>query len=1063
MATVFGMKRVYRVLVATAVAISASVVTGPLLQSGNAVSAAPPGDDAVVAFEVRGVGNGHGRGLSQWGSYGRALAGQSWQEILGAYYGGTTPGDRAGARIRTWLTGLNSTSSAGVISAGTTAGWSGANLAGAATGYRSLYAAFTGGNTFTVYGSTGELGCPGGLNIEVPMVYLQQGASGTSVSALQRLLAHLGYSPGPVDGQFGPQTAAAVSAFQTASGLAATGTWGSPEWTRANELVGSGAITSWTTLATNVAGPIRFTTTASEASAAPGEVLGLCQPDGSIVHYRGTVEFADTSDGRRVINDLSVESYLRGVVPKESPAYWGDGGGGLGMNALRAQSVAARSYGLSQTRRSFAGTCDTSSCQVYGGAATRVSPSSGVRPVEDARTDQAILDTAGVVRVWAGTNNLVSTEFSASNGARTAGGAFPPVDDPWDDQPGNPNHVWTRVIDADTIAAKYGLTSANNVVTARDADSPYDGIWANEVRLGNGTSISAWDFRNDFDLPAPGFELVPIRRTVSGAGSFAFIGDSVGVSVAGEATSPLRVLLEGVHTSQVFNSRGGRPTGGGTDDGQDVAATIPLGTNLVVVELGYNDSPSTMPARIDALMQTLRDRGVGRVAWVTVSERRTSTNFAQTNAAIVAAAGRWSEMIVIDWHAASAGSAADRWYSDNVHLTSSGQAEFGVWLRDRIVELSSQGYQPPRRVAAGEVLRVPVLGVAGVPVSGVAGVALNVIAVAPSGPGFLRVWDCALAEPETSSVNFTSAGAVEPNAVLVPFAPGSAGEVCVSSPLVSVDVVVDVAGWFDAGLRSGIGRAVDTRLAGAPDRVAAGGVLRVPVFGVGGVPVSGVAGVALNVIAVGPSGPGYLRVWDCALAEPETSSVNFMWAGAVEPNAVLVPFAPGSAGEVCVSSPMVSVDVVVDVAGWFDAGLRSGVGRVVDTRLAGAPDRVAAGGVLRVPVLGVAGVPGAGSGQSVAGVALNVIAVAPSGPGYLRVWDCALPEPETSSVNFMWAGAVEPNAVLVPFAPGSAGEVCVSSPMVSVDVVVDVAGWFDAGLRSGMGRVRDTRVGYIAA
>ena len=136
----------------------------------------------------------------------------------------------------------------------------------------------------------------------------------------------------------------------------------------------------------------------------------------------------------------------------------------------------------------------------------------------------------------------------------------------------------------------------------------------------------------------------------------------------------------------------------------------------------------------------------------------------------------------------------------------------------------------------------------------------------------------------------------------------------------------------DAGLRPAIGRVVDTREGGGPDRVPAGGVLRVPVLGVAGVPLVGVSGVALNVTAVGPSGPGFLRVWDCAVAEPETSSVNFVAAGAVEPNAVLVPLMPG-AGEVCVSSPLVSVDVVVDVAGRFDAGLRPAVGRLRDTRV----------------------------------------------------------------------------------------------------------------------------------
>ena len=36
-------------------------------------------------------------------------------------------------------------------------------------------------------------------------------------------------------------------------------------------------------------------------------------------------------------------------------------------------------------------------------------------------------------------------------------------------------------------------------------------------------------------------------------------------------------------------------------------------------------------------------------------------------------------------------------------------------------------------------------------------------------------------------------------------------------------------------------------------------------------------------------------------------------------------------GEVCVAT-LTATEVVVDVSGWFDAGLRPGTGRVVDTR-----------------------------------------------------------------------------------------------------------------------------------
>ncbi len=101
-------------------------------------------------------------------------------------------------------------------------------------------------------------------------------------------------------------------------------------------------------------------------------------------------------------------------------------------------------------------------------------PGSRPRPTTSCRsstsyTDAAITDTVGVVRVRPGSNDIVSTEFSASNGPRTAGGAFPSVDDGYDDHPGNPNHRWTRIIDADAIRSRYGLASANGVMTAVDA------------------------------------------------------------------------------------------------------------------------------------------------------------------------------------------------------------------------------------------------------------------------------------------------------------------------------------------------------------------------------------------------------------------------------------------------------------------------------------------------------------------------------------------------------------------------------------------------------------------
>ena len=109
------------------------------------VDAAPAGDDEVVAFVVRGVGNGHGRGMSQWGAYGRALDGQGWQEILNTYYGCTVSGLRTDPNLRVRLTGWDGANTLGVISRSGTARWN-----GCATGYSSIYTLERAANTFDV-------------------------------------------------------------------------------------------------------------------------------------------------------------------------------------------------------------------------------------------------------------------------------------------------------------------------------------------------------------------------------------------------------------------------------------------------------------------------------------------------------------------------------------------------------------------------------------------------------------------------------------------------------------------------------------------------------------------------------------------------------------------------------------------------------------------------------------------------------------------------------------------------------------------------------------------------
>lgn len=63
-----------------------------------------------------------------------------------------------------------------------------------------------------------------------PMPTLYWGSSGDEVAEVQRILREWGYYDGPVDGQFGNETARAVRYFQSANGLAVDGVVGPSTW-----------------------------------------------------------------------------------------------------------------------------------------------------------------------------------------------------------------------------------------------------------------------------------------------------------------------------------------------------------------------------------------------------------------------------------------------------------------------------------------------------------------------------------------------------------------------------------------------------------------------------------------------------------------------------------------------------------------------------------------------------------------------------------------------------------------------------------------------------------------
>ena len=92
-----------RLLIAALVSASlfaGSVVAYPSSGGSGHAQAPPP---ATPTFVVSGRGWGHGVGLAQWGAYGFAQQGSTYEEILAHYYTGTTLGPAALARVRVQL------------------------------------------------------------------------------------------------------------------------------------------------------------------------------------------------------------------------------------------------------------------------------------------------------------------------------------------------------------------------------------------------------------------------------------------------------------------------------------------------------------------------------------------------------------------------------------------------------------------------------------------------------------------------------------------------------------------------------------------------------------------------------------------------------------------------------------------------------------------------------------------------------------------------------------------------------------------------------------------------
>jgi hypothetical protein len=354
-------------------------------------------------------------------------------------------------------------------------------------------------------------------------------------------------------------------------------------------------------------------------------------------------------------------------------------------------------------------------------------------------------------------------------------------------------------------------------------------------------------------------------------------------------------------------------------------------------------------------------------------------------------------------------------------------------------------------VAAGSTTELVIGGRGGIPASTKA-VALNITAVGASGRGFVTIFPCGTAQPQTANLN-VQVGAAYGNASIAKL--GTGGRICIFSS-VSAQLIVDVTGVVGSAstytpitparlLESRPGLVTTDGQFNGIGRRPAGSVTTIQIAGRSGLPAAAsLRSTAINVVAVNPSANGFITVYPCDVPMPTAASLNFR-AGETIANSVVAK--ASAAGTICVFTSQ-STDLVVDTTGAFPTSseyIALTPGRLLDTRPTGitidgasqAAGLRPAGTTTELLVAGRAGVS-----RDAKAVALNVVAVTPGSDGFLVVYPCGDARPPTSNVNYR-VGAAVGNAAVVEIGVG--GKVCIfnSTP---THIVVDANGEFPHAL-----------------
>ena len=367
-------------------------------------------------------------------------------------------------------------------------------------------------------------------------------------------------------------------------------------------------------------------------------------------------------------------------------------------------------------------------------------------------------------------------------------------------------------------------------------------------------------------------------------------------------------------------------------------------------------------------------------------------------------------------------------------------------------------------------------------------VALSVTAVSDSSANsYLNVFPSGEGLPKVSNISL-DAGAAQANLVVVRLAGG--GDVTVFNAAGRADVVVDVEGYFaPPGATPVAGefhampplRICDTRAgagtgcAGTVDHAVPGNTWRDVVLsglpsgvapGTPSIPTHGAAAAVFNLTAVGGTQSTYVTVRPpdsisdaCPTGAPATSNLNPR-AGTALPNRVISALGPHQ--DVCVYNAVGSIDVIVDVNGWFGDGTEAPTvppgaffyslppARICDTRTAATGSGTACENhelgpktMLVVQVAGQGLVPNAGGANPPVALVANLTGVAGTAATIFTLVPDGGHRPVASDLNPR-AGDVVANLAFVELATSGPhpGAVDLYNDVGWINAILDVAGWF---------------------